>query len=94
MNLLELSDLLLQLVAIRLLGSISDAHLENLFCHGNLSLQIDFDISQVQTSIVAKLYAIERLLVKQPLDLIFVLLEFRGLSELLLYLVHKVVVYH
>lgn len=91
---LEFVKFLLQFGTVLRPGAFCDAHLENLFGQRNLTLQVDPDIRQIKTSIVAHLDPLERLSVQQSLDLISILHELSRLRKLLPNLCNKVVVDH
>jgi hypothetical protein len=63
-----------------------------LLSNGYLALQVDLDVHQVESPVVAMLDPVIRLLVKQSLNFVPVLLELHSVGELVAQVVDKVTV--
>lgn len=64
------------------LAAFANTHLKDLFSHCDFALEVDFNVGEVETPIVAGLDAVKGLLVKKSLDFVLVLLKLSGLREL------------
>jgi hypothetical protein len=64
------------------LAAFANTHLKDLFSHCDFALEVDFNVSEVETTIVAGLDAVKGLLVKKSLDFVLVLLKLSGFREL------------
>lgn len=56
--------------------------MKDLLSHCDFALEVDFNVSEVETTIVAGFDAVKGLLVKKSLDFVLVLLKLSGLREL------------